>query len=187
MVAGVAYHYYSGDHFENLLLTRQFFPDQLLFHTEGCVGYSHFRKEDEVQNAEIYAHDIIGDLNSGSNGYIDWNLVLNYSGGPNHKNNFCNSPIMLNQDNTEYIKNLSFYYIAHFSKYITPGSKRIAFSRCTDQIELTAFKNNTHIVLVLLNKKENTLPFNLYLANHILTDEIKPHSILIYQIPLEKY
>ena len=95
-IAGVAYHYYSGDHFENLSLVNTNFPDKLLIHTEGCTGYSEFRPGDEIHNGELYAHDIIGDLNSGANGYIDWNLMLDHKGGPNHKNNNCNSPIMLN-------------------------------------------------------------------------------------------
>ena len=60
---------------------------------------------------------------------MDWNLVLDYNGGPNHKNNFCNSPIMLAKNKSSYIKNLSFYYIAHFSKFIKPRAKKIAFSK----------------------------------------------------------
>lgn len=78
-IAGVAYHYYSGDHFENLKLVKETFPDKLLIHTEGCTGYSDFRPGDEIGNGELYAHDILGDLNSGSSGYIDWNLVLDHS------------------------------------------------------------------------------------------------------------
>ena len=97
-ITGVAYHYYSGDHFENLKLVYEKFPDKLLIHTEGCTGYSDFRPDDEIGNGELYAHDILGDLNSGSSGYIDWNLMLDHCGGPNHKKNNCNSPIMLNQN-----------------------------------------------------------------------------------------
>ena len=66
-IDGVAYHYYSGDHFENLSLVSKNFPNKLLIHTEGCTGYSDFRSSDEIGNGELYAHDILGDLNSGSN------------------------------------------------------------------------------------------------------------------------
>lgn len=95
-ISGIAYHYYSGDHFENITLTHDAFPGKILLHTEGCTGYSKFNPNEEVQNGEIYGHDILGDLNAGSNGYIDWNLVLDNKGGPNHKLNYCNSPIMIN-------------------------------------------------------------------------------------------
>ena len=79
-ISGIAYHYYSGDHFDNLRLVKEKFPNKVLIHTEGCTGYSHFRKEDEVKNGEIYAHDILGDLNAGTNAYIDWNLLLDHRG-----------------------------------------------------------------------------------------------------------
>lgn len=80
VIDGFAFHWYTGDHFENIRILKELFPNKLLIHTEGCTGYSNYRKEDEVNNAEIYAHDILGDLNSGVNGYIDWNLVLNHKG-----------------------------------------------------------------------------------------------------------
>lgn len=122
---GIAFHWYTGSYFENLKEVNKTFPDKLLIHTEGCTGYSNFKPEDELFNAEMYANEIIGDLNSGTNAFIDWNLVLDYNGGPNHKKNYCNSPIMINKDKNGYIKTLSFFYIGHFSKYIMPNSKRI--------------------------------------------------------------
>ena len=81
-ISGIAYHYYSGDHFDNLRLIKEKFPNKLLIHTEGCTGYSLFKREDEVRNGEIYAHDILGDLNAGTNAYIDWNLLLDHKGRP---------------------------------------------------------------------------------------------------------
>lgn len=75
-ISGMAMHWYSGDYFEEIALTRNQFSDKLLVHTEGCTGYSNFRKEDEIKNAEIYGHDILNDLNAGINGFIDWNIVL---------------------------------------------------------------------------------------------------------------
>ena len=182
-ISGFAFHWYTGDHFENIELVHQFFPGKILIHTEGCTGYSKFNPNDEVHNAEIYGHDIIGDLNSGINGYIDWNIVLNYKGGPNHKNNFCNSPIMISQDKNNYIKNLTFYYIGHFSRFIKPNSKRIAFSKYTDIIELTAFKNTDNsIAIVLMNKNDLNKEYNLCIDNIVLHDNLDSHAIVTYII-----
>lgn len=36
-VSGIAFHWYTGDHFENIQLVNTMFPDKLLFHTEGCT------------------------------------------------------------------------------------------------------------------------------------------------------
>lgn len=182
-ISGIAFHWYTGDHFENIALTKDFFPGKLLIHTEGCTGYSKFNPNDEEKNAEIYGHDIIGDLNSGINGYIDWNMCLDYKGGPNHKMNFCNSPIMINTAKTDYIKNLSFYYIKHFSHFIQPGAQKIAFSRYTDTIEITALKNTDNsIAIVLLNKNNFNKEYNLIVNNEVIHDNLDSHAIVSYFI-----
>lgn len=183
-IAGIAFHWYTGDHFENIKLVHDAYPEKLLFHTEGCTGYSKFNKDEEIQNGEIYAHDIIGDLNSGINAFLDWNLMLDYKGGPNHKKNYCNSPIMLTEDNSNYIKNLTYYYIGHFSKYIRPGAKRIAFSRYTDKIELTAFKNTDNsIAIVLLNRNNTNYEYNLCINDMVIHDNLDSHAIVTLIIP----
>lgn len=182
-ISGIAYHYYSGDHFENIELTHNAFPGKLLIHTEGCTGYSKFNPNDEVHNGELYGHDILGDLNAGSNAYIDWNLVLDNKGGPNHKLNYCNSPIMINSDKTNYIKNLTYYYIGHFSKFIMPGSKRIAFSRYTDNIEVTSFKNpDNSIAIVLMNRNNFNKEYTICLNDISIHDNLDSHAIVTYLI-----
>ena len=182
-VSGMAMHWYSGDYFEEIALTKNQFPNKLLFHTEGCTGFSHFRKEDEVKNGEMYAHDMIGDLNAGVSGFIDWNLILDHKGGPNHKRNYCNAPIMLNQDKTGYVKNLTYYYIGHFSKYIKSGARRIGFSKFTDKIEVSAFQNVDHsIVVVLLNRNDFNQEFNLHLNGEVFHDNLDSHAILTFVI-----
>ena len=79
-ISGIAFHWYTGDHFENIKLVADNFPGKLLFHTEICTGFSNFNPNEELKNAEYYAHDILGDLNSGINAYFDWNLILNHKG-----------------------------------------------------------------------------------------------------------
>ncbi len=183
VVSGFAYHYYSGDHFENIQLTKDAFPGMLLMHTEGCTGYSKFKPEDEVKNGEIYGHDILGDLNAGANAYIDWNLMLDNKGGPNHKLNYCNSPIMINKDGSDYIKNLTYYYIGHFSKFILPGAKRIAFSRYTSDIEVTAFKNiDNSIAIVLMNRNNFSKEYTICLNDISIHDNLDSHAIVSYVI-----
>ncbi len=36
-VTGLAFHWYTGDHFENIDLVKKVFPNKLLIHTEGCT------------------------------------------------------------------------------------------------------------------------------------------------------
>jgi glucosylceramidase len=108
-------------------------------------------------------------------------MILDNKGGPNHKKNYCNAPIMLNKDNSNYIKNLTFYYIGHFSRYIHPGATRIGFSKFTDALEVTAFKNiDSSTVVVIMNKTNDNIEFNINLNNELLKDVINSHSIITY-------
>ena len=79
MLVGIAFHWYCGGHFESLELLHSLFPQHLLFHTEGCTGYSHFKPQDELFNAEMYAYEIIEDLNHGVNAFIAWNMVVDFN------------------------------------------------------------------------------------------------------------
>lgn len=186
MVAGIGYHYYSGDYFENIKIFKELYSNKLAIHTEGCTGYEHLwfrKKRRRIPNAEIYAHDIIGDLNNGANGYIDWNMMLDYNGGPTHVHNKCNAPVMLNKKGNNYNKTLAYYYIGHFSRFIKPGAKRIAFSKYTDELELTSFINTDNtIVIVALNKTKHNKHIKLCLNEKIYTDNISSHSILTFII-----
>ena len=180
---GIAYHWYSGTHYENLQILHNLFPNKLLIHTEGCTGYSKFKPEDELFNSEMYASQIIGDFNSSANAFIDWNMVLDFHGGPNHLRNYCNSPIMMNRDNTEIIKTPTYYYLAHFSKYIKPEAKRIAFSRFTEDINMTAFKNqDDSIVVVLLNKNNYNIEYNLCFNGQYFHDNLDSKAIVTFII-----
>ena len=182
-ISGIAFHWYTGDHFENIELTHNAFPGKLLFHTEGCTGYSKFNPKEEVKNAEIYGHDILGDLNSGIHAFIDWNLILDNKGGPNHKLNYCNSPVMINKEKDDYIKNLTFYYIGHFSKFIQTGAKRIAFSKYTSDIEITSFINpDNSIAVVLMNRNDFNKEYNLVIKDTIIHDNLDSHAIVTYLI-----
>ena len=182
-VAGIAFHWYTGGHFENLQLLSHLFPNQLLLHTEGCTGYSHFRPNDELFNAEMYAHEIIEDFNHGVHGFIDWNILLDYHGGPNHAKNYCNSPIMISKKKDNYIKTPAFYYISHISRYAKPNAKRIHFSKFSDNICVTSFQNpDKSVMIVLLNKTDKSIEYNLCYQNKTFHDNLDSHAIVTWII-----
>lgn len=161
-VKGEAIHWYTGDHFETIEMVRKKYPEKEIFFTEGCVEYSRFADSGEIYKAEMYAHDILGNLNAGINASLDWNLLLDEKGGPNHVGNFCAAPIMCAPGEDSYEKRLTYYYIGHFSRYIKEGAVKIGTSRYTDGIEVTAFLNpDGERVAVILNKSEKEVPYTL--------------------------
>ncbi len=177
-IDGEAFHWYSGDHFEQLRMVREDYPDKLLIFTEGCVEYSRFDKENQEQQAEMYAHDMIGNLEHGCNAFFDWNLFLDEKGGPNHVGNFCAAPIMIDTKEKKVERQLSYYYIGHLSRYIKPGAHRIGLSKYTASLDVTAFQNpDGSIVTVLLNKSDAEETVMLKNGGKICDLVLAPHTI----------
>lgn len=178
MVEGIAFHWYSGDHFETLEMVQKMFPGKKLMHSEGCVEYSRYGAGNEVEHAEKYAHDIIGDMNAGTNSFIDWNIVLDEKGGPNHVFNYCGAPIMCDTKTKTFECKLTYDYIGHFSKYIRPNAKRIGWSKYTDKIEMTAFQNNDGTVAaVFLNRTKENIRVSVRIKKEVTRITIAPNSI----------
>lgn len=178
-IDGVAFHWYTGDHFEALEEVGREYSDKELVFTEGCVEYSRFKDSSQVKNAEMYMHDILGNINSGMNAYIDWNLLLNEQGGPNHVGNYCDAPIMYDREEKKLDLKLSYHYIGHLSRYVLPGAQRILVSKYTDLLETVGFVNpNGERVLVLLNRSEKDVSAAVCEAEQSCVIEIKAHSIM---------
>lgn len=122
MVSGIAFHWYSGDHFDAVRIVSELFPDKHLVFSEGCIEYSRF-DTNQLRNAQMYGHDMIGNFAAGMDGFIDWNICLNEHGGPNYVGNYCEAPIICDTENKVLYDKLSFHYISHFSSYIQPKGK----------------------------------------------------------------
>lgn len=161
-VDGFAIHWYTGDHFDAVRLTAERWPGKALWFTEGCVEYSRFDGMNPQQKAEMYAHDILGNLNAGMCGSIDWNLLLDAKGGPNHVGNFCEAPVMLNADASDFQIMSEYYYIGHFSRFLESGAICLGSSTYTSGVEATVFENpDGSRVAVLLNRTETTMPVSI--------------------------
>lgn len=183
-VDGVAFHWYSGDHFEALRVVRDFIgPDKELIFTEGCSNYTAGDPERELPQAENYAHEVIGDLEAGANAILDWNILLDAQGGPNHVGNFCNAPIMHDCESGKTNVRLPFHYLGHFSRFIQLGAVRMLTTRYTTDLETCAFANpdGTH-VLVVLNRNWWDIGFDLTwndaaIGSRIASIDAPAHSI----------
>lgn len=179
MVAGAAFHWYSGDHFEQLELARKKFPGKRLILSESCIEYSKFDPEDEILAAVKLSHEIIGDLNHGMTAFYDWNLLLDENGGPTYVNNFCLAPFHYDTREKQLKNTLHQRYFEHFSHNLLPGSVRIGTSCYTEQIDVTAWRRpDGTLLVILLNKSNNLLPVCLRLEGQIASFLLPPRSIV---------
>ena len=59
-------------------------PQKHIMATEACNCDGPHYGQEAWNRAELYVHDILGDLNAFSRGWTDWNILLDQQGGPNH-------------------------------------------------------------------------------------------------------
>jgi len=175
-VWGTGFHWYVADCFDNVQRVHDAYPDKRLLFTEGCQeGGPHLG---EWAVGERYARSILHDLNRWTVGWVDWNLVLDEIGGPNHVGNYCSAPIIADTRTGEVLYQHSYDYIGHFSRYIRPGAQRIIAAPTRDELETTAFVNpDGQIAVVVLNRTEKDVPFALKFAGRVAVAESLAHSI----------
>lgn len=105
---------------------------------------------------DIFSHDAIG--------YIDWNLILNATGGPTYLHNELDAFILANEDFTGFIKQPMYYAMAHFAKYLLPESQKIETNLCgADEsfIRTVAYMRPDHRVSVVLYNNHTEKTINL--------------------------
>lgn len=171
-VYGIAFHWYDNDQFIEVKKTHDAFEDKHLLFTEGCQeGGPHLHS---YEVAERYGKNMMHDIFNGTEGYIDWNLFLDTTGGPNHVNNLCSSPIMVDVFPETMILNPSYFYIKHFSKHILKGSKRLISSSKNILHNVFLRTDGTYVAVLMnpfdepyyVNSKNNKVHFETLLPAH---------------------
>lgn len=134
-----------------------------------------------------YARDVIGGLNHGFFGWVDWNLALDFKGGPNHADNFCGAPILIDTENQEVYFTPLFYCLKHFSKYMRPGAKIMSVELDSNFIMVTAAVNpDGSQVIVAFNMSEKDHSVNFKGAAIEFADALEKQSIKTYTLPASK-
>lgn len=196
LIEGIAFHWYSGDHFEAVRMTHEIFPDKTLMLSECCVlhkpGQSDFFEEygyprkktpfhAEEDDACGYAHDIIGNLNAGMNRWVDWNFCVDENGGPRHTEGGFGAGTIVKDGN--YLHKMTYYYIGQFSRHIKPGAKRIGLSRCDEKVEAVAAKNpDGSIAVIMLNSGYEDGIYTIRICGNVITLDIPARTINTVQI-----
>lgn len=79
-------------------------------------------------------------MNHWVTGWMEWSLVLDMEGGPSWSSNFVDTSILVDSDSDEFVKQPTFYAIGHFSKFLAPGSVRVAVEpESADGVRTVAF------------------------------------------------
>jgi glucosylceramidase len=174
---GTAYHWYSGDQFENVAATHAIAPTKQIIGSECSLYDSDFR---QYSGGERMAHSMIGDINNWSAGYQTWNLVCDVTNlGPSDAGTKCPSPIMVDVAGGRVEYEPDYYYMTHFSRYVRPGDVRLKCTSDNANLQTAAFKNtNGTIVVIVLNQTAGAINFKLKQGTQIIKPTIPAHALI---------
>lgn len=180
---GIGFHWYESwsggtEMFSNVALVHEAFPGTNLLFTEGCAERFDLNNIHEWRLGEKYATSMIYDFNAGTVGWTDWNILLDETGGPNHKGNFCFAPIHADTKTGGLIYTNAYYYIGHFSKFLKEGAKRVVSSPSRSNLLSTSFLNpDGRVVTVVMNKSDEPVNYFLWINGEAAEVKALPRSI----------
>ncbi len=128
-----------------------------------------------------YASYIIDGLNHWMTGYIDWNIVLDSIGGPNHVNNFAAAEVMVDYAREEPVIYFTPYYyvLKQFSRSMRPGDVVVRVDApLKENIHLCAVKKQDGSLAVqLLNTALEPEQLTLALNNYEAEIQLPANSV----------
>lgn len=134
------------------------------------------------QRAEEFINLLISALKRNVVGYVDWNLILDQSKTSNMANFPLDAFIIVNENYKSFEKQPMFYAMAHFSRYIPPGSIRIDTNICgamKDSLQSLAYwRLDGKTTVILYNSSDQTVNLTIndeYKGTANIT--IKPRSL----------
>ena len=172
-------HWYSGGYYNNIKLLHEKNPSLLLINTEMCCGYSKYDEMKWVNDAKLYLKDIISCMNNGLNAYLEWNLLLDYEGGPHHVNNPVKSSIILNEEKNDYIKTPIYHYLRHISCY--ENYEIIENDNSNNKLYIVSAKKDNDLLITILNDSDEDIDYSILVDKKYLNDTIKANSIITYK------
>jgi glucosylceramidase len=137
-----------------------------------------------------YARNILVSLNHWVEGWIDWNVVLDSNGGPNHVGNFCGAPIMIDVDSGYVYYTPVFYVLAQLSRTIRPGDAVVEVRTSLgaldeDALHATATRSDDGTLTVqLLNTTKAPLDLSLEVGAQFAPVTVPANALQTVRVPL---
>jgi glucosylceramidase len=174
-VDGSAFHLYAG-RIEALSRVHEAHPDKNLYFTEQWVGAPGNFSGDLDWHVRVL---IIGATRNWSRNVLEWNLAADPNQNP-HTPGGCTRCLGALTIGDQIIRNPAYYIIAHASKFVRPGSVRIA-SNVPERLSNVAFKTpDGRKVLIVLNDGPATRDFTIGWSGRSLSTHLNAGAVGTY-------
>ncbi|CAN5901449.1 glucosylceramidase [soil metagenome] len=175
-IDGAAFHLYAG----NIAAMSQIaaaYPGKNVYFTEQYTSSTgNFGGDLQWHMKNV----IVGSMRNNSRIALEWNLANDASYGP-HTTGGCNSCLgAITISSGGYSHNVAFYIIAHASKFIPAGSKRIASDNFGTLNTAAFLRPDGKKVLIVMNDSNTAQNFNIKFNGKWLSTYLAAGSVSTY-------
>lgn len=176
-IDGSAFHLYAGD-ISSLSTVYAAYPDKKVYFTEQWTSAN----GDFAADLQWHVSNlIIGATRNWSSNVLEWNLATDTNYGPYTVGGCDQCQGALTIDGDAVTKNVSYYIIAHASKFVRPGSVRIA-SDSSDDLQTVAFQTpeGKTVLIVLNNSTSITTKFSINFNGKMMSSSLWSGAVGTY-------
>lgn len=177
-IDGSGFHLYDGS-ITALTDVHEAFPDKHIYFTEQMVVERPDRPG--INIASPVRRLIIGATRNWSRNVLEWNLAADPQNKPYTDRggcDMCQGAVTIDKNN--FTRNVAYYSVAHASKFVRPGSIRIA-SNETDSLSNVAFITpNGKYVLIVSNNSKQQQTFNISFKNRIAEAKLEGGDVATF-------
>jgi len=175
-VDGSAFHLYGGN-VNSIGPVHTAYPTKNLYFTEQATfANGNFGGDLSWHISNL----IIGAVRNWCRNVLEWNLASDPNYGP-HTNGGCSTCLgAVTIGGTNVTRNVSYYIIAHASKFVRPGAIRISSDQQNTLLNV-AFKNTDGTkVLIVLNTAASAQQFNIGFNSKIVNTSLAGGAVATY-------
>lgn len=185
-ISGCAFHGYCGFHFDALSIMRELYPSKTLMLSEHCIPISN--EKYHVKQLNHYAHEYLGNLRYGASILLDWNLILDEEGGPNHVGNFCLAPYIYDREGRKLKAEPIFNLLDHVSRAFRPDDRMIASSSYDPALDYAAAVDHEgNVKVVISNPTRGGKRINLRINGKVFTCSLDSGTVSTIEISASDY
>lgn len=184
-VDGAGFHCYAGSVEETEKMQR-LFPNMGFWFTECSGGaWATSFADNMTWNME---NVFMGSIRYGAKGVLLWNIALDPNYGPQNGGcTNCRGVVTIDPETETYTKNVEYYLIGHFSKFVQQGATRIDAISTNSNIITVAFENpDGSIVVVAHNKLNSNAMFDLNVQGSKITHTLTAKSTVTFVLTEKK-
>jgi glucosylceramidase len=178
-LSGVAWHCYNGE-VSAQTPVHDAYPDKDAYITECSGGDWAPKFADNL--VWLTRTLIIGGTRNWARGVILWNLALDAQHGPHTGGcGNCRGVVTIRNDGGV-DRNEEYYALAHASRFVRPGARRIASAGVADSLESVAFRNDDDSkILIVVNTGATARQFGVRFARRAFRYTLPAASVVTFR------